>query len=77
MEETYPPCKKEGNVFVACLEKHKHIPPCTEVIVTWDKCMEAYYQKLSHEPSKVSSQPNQKNARDMGDPVSHTLSPSR
>lgn len=77
MEETYPSCKHEGNLFTACLEKHKYVPPCGELIVAFDRCVEAYFQKLSKEPSKVSSQPNQKNARDMGNPVSQELPSER
>lgn len=33
------PCKKEGDLVIACMAKTKFVPHCIEVIYAWDKCM--------------------------------------
>ena len=33
------PCKKEGDLFVACVEVKKFVSPCIDLILAWDKCM--------------------------------------
>jgi len=63
------PCEPEGKLFDDCIEKQKFVPRCIESLSAWDKCM-SEYQKLTLQQSKVEVQPTQKNARDMGNPVS-------
>lgn len=45
------PCKKEGDLFVACLDEKKFVPRCIELINAWDKCMDK--QKLTDATVKL------------------------
>ena len=56
MEETFiEMCKKEGDIFVACVEKKKFVPPCIDLIILWDRCM-TEKQKLMAQNLKSSTQ---------------------
>lgn len=61
MDSTHTkPCEKEATIFVACLEKKQFPPPCMDLILEWDKCMEK--QKLIQSDLKYKSETKKENA---------------
>ena len=54
MEQLDTLCKKEGDIFVACVQEKKFAPPCIDLIVAWDKCM-MEKQKLMEQVPRLKS----------------------
>lgn len=54
MEQLHTLCKKEGEIFVACVQKRKFAPPCIDLIIAWDKCM-MEKQKLMEVQTRLKS----------------------